>query len=70
MTAYIARRHWVRDGRPGKSIVLAHDRGYHGLAGVTTTATRLDPYHADFGAAAPDLWWSMAKSSAASEQAK
>ncbi len=33
----LARRHWARDGRPSKSIVLAHDRGYHGLAGVTTT---------------------------------
>jgi putrescine aminotransferase len=51
----LARRHWVRDGRPEKSIVLAHDRGYHGLAGVTTTATRLRPYHGDFGIAAPDI---------------
>ena len=51
----LARRHWVRDGRPEKSIVLAHDRGYHGLAGVTTTATRLGPYHRDFGVAAPDI---------------
>jgi putrescine aminotransferase len=51
----LARRHWVRAGRPEKSIVLAHDRGYHGLAGVTTTATRLDPYHEDFGVAAPDI---------------
>jgi adenosylmethionine-8-amino-7-oxononanoate aminotransferase len=51
----LARRHWVRAGRPGKSIVLAHDRGYHGLAGVTTTATRLRPYHDDFGIGAPDV---------------
>jgi putrescine---pyruvate transaminase len=51
----LARRHWARDGRPSKSIVLAHDRGYHGLAGVTTTVTRLEPYHADFGAEAPDV---------------
>lgn len=50
-----ARRHQVRNGKPGKSIVLAHDRGYHGLAGVTTTATRLGPYHGDFGVAAPDI---------------
>jgi adenosylmethionine-8-amino-7-oxononanoate aminotransferase len=50
----LARRHWVRDGEPEKSIVLAHDRGYHGLAGVTTTATRLQPYHGDFGIEAPD----------------
>jgi putrescine aminotransferase len=51
----LARRHWVRRGKPGKSVVLAHDRGYHGLAGVTTTATRLQPYHAEFGIEAPDV---------------
>jgi putrescine aminotransferase len=51
----LARRHWVHRGAPQKSIVLAHDRGYHGLAGVTTTTTRLQPYHDDFGAAAPDV---------------
>jgi putrescine---pyruvate transaminase len=51
-----ARRHWVRSGQPEKSIVLAHERGYHGLAGVTTTATRLRPYHGDFGVEAPDIF--------------
>jgi adenosylmethionine-8-amino-7-oxononanoate aminotransferase len=51
----LARRHWVRGGQPGKSIVIAHDRGYHGLSGVTTTATRLPAYHPEFGAAAPDV---------------
>ncbi|HET8566238.1 MAG TPA: aspartate aminotransferase family protein [Solirubrobacterales bacterium] len=51
----LARRHWVRRGRPGKSIVLAHDRGYHGLTGVATTATRLSAYRADFGVAADDV---------------
>jgi putrescine---pyruvate transaminase len=51
----LARRHWVRRGKPGKSIVLAHDRGYHGLSGVTTTATRLPAYHHEFGDAAPDV---------------
>jgi putrescine aminotransferase len=51
----LARRHWVRNGEPGKSVVLAHDRGYHGLAGVTTTATRLRPYR-DFGVEAPDIF--------------
>lgn len=51
----LARRHWVRAGQSQKSIVIAHDRGYHGLAGVTTTVTRLAPYHADFGAAAADI---------------
>jgi putrescine aminotransferase len=51
----LSRRHWIRRGRPGKSIVLAHDRGYHGLTGRTTTATRLHPYHVDFGIPAPDI---------------
>ncbi|MFL5897519.1 MAG: aspartate aminotransferase family protein [Solirubrobacterales bacterium] len=50
-----ARRHWVRQGRPEKSVVLVHDRGYHGLTGVATTATRLDPYHGDFGVGAVDV---------------
>ncbi len=50
-----ARRHWVRQGRPQKSIILAHDRGYHGLTGVTTTTTRLGPYHGDFGIGAADI---------------
>jgi putrescine aminotransferase len=51
----LARRHWVRRGEARKSIVLAHDRGYHGLTGRTTTATRLHPYHVDFGIQAPDF---------------
>ncbi|HET8814710.1 MAG TPA: aspartate aminotransferase family protein [Solirubrobacterales bacterium] len=51
----LARRHWVRRGEPQKSIVLAHDRGYHGLTGVMTTVTRLHPYHADYGIQAPDI---------------
>ncbi|HEX3041860.1 MAG TPA: aspartate aminotransferase family protein [Solirubrobacterales bacterium] len=51
----LARRHWVRRGQPQKSIVIAHDRGYHGLSGVTTTATRLPAYHPEFGAEAPDV---------------
>lgn len=36
-------------------MVLVHDRSYHGLSGVTTTATRLDPYHGEFGVEAPDI---------------
>ncbi len=51
----LARRHWTRNGQPAKSVVLAHDRGYHGLAGLTTTVTRLAPYHADFGREAADV---------------
>ncbi len=45
----------MRRGQPQKSIILAHDRGYHGLTGVATTATRLRPYHSDFGVEAPDI---------------
>lgn len=51
----LARRHWVHRGVPEKSIVLAHDRGYHGLTGVTTTTTRLQPYHDGFGVPASDV---------------
>jgi putrescine---pyruvate transaminase len=51
----IARRHWVRQGKREKSVVIAHERGYHGLAGVTTTMTRLAAYHGDFGEPAPDI---------------
>ncbi|MGN6276923.1 MAG: aminotransferase family protein [Solirubrobacterales bacterium] len=50
----LARRHWARRGKSEKSIVLVHERGYHGSTGVTTTATRLHPYH-DFGVEAPDI---------------
>jgi putrescine aminotransferase len=51
----LARRHWLRQGKPDKSIVLAHDRGYHGLTGVTTTVTRLRSYRVGFGVEAPDI---------------
>jgi putrescine aminotransferase len=51
----LARRHWIRRGKSDKSVVLAHDRGYHGLTGRTTTATRLRAYHLDFGIPAPDI---------------
>lgn len=51
----LARRYWIRSGKPQKSIVLTHARGYHGLTGVATAATRLDPYHRDFGVEAPDI---------------
>ena len=51
----LARRHWIRAGKRSKSAVIAHDRGYHGLAGVTTSVTRLGPYHGDFGSEAPDI---------------
>lgn len=51
----LARRHWVKRDQPQRSIVIAHDRSYHGLSGVTTTATRLPAYHPEFGAGAPDI---------------
>ena len=51
----LARRHWIRRGEPGKSIVLAHERGYHGLTGRATAATRLHPYHLDFGVQDQDI---------------
>jgi putrescine aminotransferase len=51
----LARRHWIREGHLDKSIVISHDRGYHGLAGVTTSLTRLTPYHGEFGPEAPDI---------------
>jgi adenosylmethionine-8-amino-7-oxononanoate aminotransferase len=51
----LARRHWIRSDQPQKSIVLAHERSYHGLSGVTTTATRLTPYHGEFGVGAADI---------------
>ena len=51
----LARRHWARAGEPQKTILLTHARSYHGLTGVVTTATRLHPYHVDYGAPAPDI---------------
>jgi putrescine---pyruvate transaminase len=51
----LARRHWIRNEQRSKSIVIAHDRGYHGLAGLTTNLTRLAPYHDDFGRDAADV---------------
>lgn len=51
----LARRHWIRRGSPQKSIILTHDRGYHGLTGIATTVTRLQPYHSDFGIEAADV---------------
>jgi putrescine---pyruvate transaminase len=51
----LARRHWIHRGRGSKSVIVTHDRGYHGLSGLTTTVTRLAPYHRDFGGAAADV---------------
>jgi putrescine---pyruvate transaminase len=51
----LARRHWIRRGRSSKSLVIAHERAYHGLSGLTTTLTRLAPYHHDFGEVAGEV---------------
>ena len=45
----LARFYWTQLGQPGKTVVLSHDRGYHGLGLATTTATGLKQYHPDFG---------------------
>lgn len=45
----LARAYWTALGRPEKSIVLSHDRGYHGLSHGATAATRLSPYRSGFG---------------------
>lgn len=45
----LARYYWHLQGRSTKTVVLAHDRGYHGVAGFTTFATGLAPYHVGFG---------------------
>jgi adenosylmethionine-8-amino-7-oxononanoate aminotransferase len=49
----LARRYWSLQDRPEKTVIISQDRGYHGLAAATTTATRLAPYHPDFGPPAP-----------------
>lgn len=51
----LARYFWRLGGRPSKTIVLSHDRGYHGVTIGSTAATGLAAYHADFGPLAPDF---------------
>jgi adenosylmethionine-8-amino-7-oxononanoate aminotransferase len=51
----LARAHWASQGRPQKSVVLTHDRAYHGLAIATTQATGLAAYHEGFGPFAQDI---------------
>jgi putrescine aminotransferase len=48
-----ARYYWRLRGYTDKDIIISHERGYHGLALATTTATRLAAYHSDFGPLAP-----------------
>jgi adenosylmethionine-8-amino-7-oxononanoate aminotransferase len=45
----LARFYWSQLGKPEKSVVISHDRGYHGLGLATTAATGLKQYHPDFG---------------------
>jgi putrescine aminotransferase len=45
----LARFYWAQLGQPSKSVIVGHDRGYHGLSLGATTATGLKPYHQDFG---------------------
>jgi 4-aminobutyrate--pyruvate transaminase len=47
----LARYYWHLNGRPEKTLVLSHDRGYHGVTGTVTYATGLAPYHVGFGPA-------------------
>jgi len=47
----LARYYWHLQGRPDKTMVLAHDRGYHGVTGTATYVTGLSPYHVGFGPA-------------------
>ena len=44
-----ARYYWRLQGLPGKSIVLSHVRGYHGLTHGAASATGLTEYHGIFG---------------------
>jgi adenosylmethionine-8-amino-7-oxononanoate aminotransferase len=45
----LARYHWHLKGRSEKTLILSHDRGYHGVTGTVTYATGLAPYHVGFG---------------------
>jgi 4-aminobutyrate--pyruvate transaminase len=51
----LARAYWTSMGRPEKTLVLAHDRGYHGLAIATTAATGLAAYRSGFGPLPQDI---------------
>lgn len=50
-----ARLYWRLQGEEDRRVVLSHDRGYHGLAIATTTATRLANFRSDFEPLAPDF---------------
>ena len=44
-----ARYYWRLQGQPGKSLILSHVRGYHGLTHGAAAATGLSEYHGIFG---------------------
>jgi putrescine aminotransferase len=50
-----ARYYWRLAGKTSKTIIISHERGYHGLAHATTAATGLTPYHQDFGPLAQEF---------------
>jgi adenosylmethionine-8-amino-7-oxononanoate aminotransferase len=50
-----ARYYWYIQGRPEKTTILAHDRGYHGVMGLTTYATGLQDYHTGYGPAPANI---------------
>ncbi len=49
----IARYYWSLRGHSEKVKVISRQNAYHGVAGVTTTATGIPAYWKDFGPAAP-----------------
>lgn len=51
----LARYYWHVQGRSSKTAILSHDRGYHGVTGLTTFATGLEPYHVGFGVRPPGI---------------
>jgi adenosylmethionine-8-amino-7-oxononanoate aminotransferase len=51
----LARYHWRISGQPERTLILAHDRGYHGLSLGSTAATGLQQNHTDFQPMARDF---------------
>src|SRR3972149_1715062 len=49
----MARFYWKLLGQPSKTVIISHDRGYHGLGLATTAATGLKQYYPDFGPVMP-----------------
>jgi putrescine aminotransferase len=49
------RLYWRLQGQEHRRVILSHERGYHGLAIATTTATRLNNFQVDFEPLAADF---------------